>query len=136
METDLGQDMPEGRPRSSWPQPHAPGVNIEMVTLSAADEQLAALLAAESDAWERFVNAPPATVRSRDIPWPDTQSLADARDDGVELPASEMRLLQARWHPDRFTQRMGARLASDERDAVLARVTSVAATVNALRASM
>jgi len=40
---------------------------------------------------------------------------------------------QARWHPDRFLQKFGARLAPDERDEVLRRVTAMAARINALR---
>jgi hypothetical protein len=41
-------------------------------------------------------------------------------------------VLRARWHPDRFMQKFGARLAPAERDGVMLRVTAVASAVNAI----
>ena len=49
-------------------------------------------------------------------------------------PRADWKALATRWHPDRFIQKFGARIAPDERDAVLAKVTEVAAQINVLRA--
>ena len=99
---------------------------------------------AHERAWELFAGRNDALViRFADIPWPDVAVLISALDPeskpmaGPRPPRSvaiaELRSLQARWHPDRFAQRFAARLAPDERDAILARVTEVASRINALR---
>jgi hypothetical protein len=99
---------------------------------------------AQERAWELFAGRNDALViRFADIPWPDVAVLISALDPeskpmaGPRPPRSvaiaELRSLQARWHPDRFAQRFAARLAPDERDAILARVTEVASRINALR---
>lgn len=46
---------------------------------------------------------------------------------------TDLKALQARWHPDKFLQKFSARLRERDRDAVLLRVTATAAAVNALR---
>ena len=89
------------------------------------------LLARDAAAWDAFAAAPPAELRVADVPWPDTGTLR--RGLALGLPGLDMRALQARWHPDRFMQRYGARLAAEEREGVMARVTAVAAEVNALK---
>ena len=38
-----------------------------------------------------------------------------------------------RWHPDKFTQSFGTRLASDSRDRTLAQVTVVAQSISRLK---
>jgi hypothetical protein len=43
--------------------------------------------------------------------------------------------VRARWHPDRFTQKFGTRLAPDERDAILQRITAVASEINIITQS-
>ena len=101
---------------------------------------------AQERAWELFVATAGKEggqlIRANDIPWPDVSTLvasleADAKPGGLARPRSvtiaELRVLQARWHPDRFAQRFGARLEPKERDAVLKRVTEVASRINALR---
>ena len=104
---------------------------------------------AQERGWELFAaqqmlpSAP--LVRLRDVPWPDFDALAE---DGStasdpkphQLPGAGgpprgvlLRALQTRWHPDRFAQRFGARLAPEEREEILRRVTEVAARVNSLK---
>jgi hypothetical protein len=83
---------------------------------------------------------PPPVIRAADVPWPDLDALeavpGEAKPFAGAAPAAsrfDLRALQARWHPDRFSQKFGARLAAEERDEVLRRVTAVAARINALR---
>ena len=91
---------------------------------------LAASIAASNAHWEAFVAVPSGVVRLQDVPWPDVGVLSNAQALGLEV---DVRALQARWHPDRFSQKFGARLAEGDRDAIMARVTSVAASMNTLR---
>ena len=101
---------------------------------------------AQERAWEVFVGTAGREgwqlIRASDIPWPDVATLvatleADTKPGGLARPRSvtiaELRALQARWHPDRFAQRFGARLEPQEKDAILRRVTEVASRINALR---
>ena len=48
--------------------------------------------------------------------------------------ARKARLKKAllRWHPDKFLQSFGSRLAADEREAILQRVTEVSQAINSL----
>jgi hypothetical protein len=81
--------------------------------------------------WDAFASAPPAAFGLDGVPWPDLaliKVVAMASPDTVDF-----RALQARWHPDRFTQKFGGRVVAAQRDAVLARVNEVAAAVNAMR---
>lgn len=49
----------------------------------------------------------------------------------ASLCRADLKALRARWHPDRFLNKFGARLAPEERDDIMARVTNVAAKLNA-----
>lgn len=74
----------------------------------------------------------------RDIPWPDLSTLPTERPGeqkpGAQAPVSvDWKNLQARWHPDRFLQKFGSRLDPGEREAIMAKVTAVAAEINSLR---
>lgn len=44
---------------------------------------------------------------------------------------AEVKALRTRWHPDRFANKFGQRLAPGERDEIMGRVTAVAARLNA-----
>jgi hypothetical protein len=48
---------------------------------------------------------------------------------------ADVKAVRARWHPDRFTQKFGSRLAPGERDAIMTRVTEVASAIIALTAN-
>ena len=98
--------------------------------LKAHGPALAASIAASNAHWEAFVAVPAGLVRAQDVPWPDVGVLNNALALGLEV---DVRALQTRWHPDRFTQKFGSRLVESERDAILARVTEVAASMNTLR---
>jgi hypothetical protein len=98
--------------------------------LKAHGPALAASIAASNAHWEAFVAIPSGLVRAQDVPWPDVGVLNNALALGLEV---DVRALQTRWHPDRFTQKFGSRLEESERDAILARVTEVAASMNTLR---
>jgi NF-kappa-B inhibitor-like protein 1 len=114
---------------------------------AAAAENAARSVAEEGDSeaeWSRFEvwAATAECVRLQDVPWPDAW-LAEAaalgedkpfaaQQTGVARSTAELRALQARWHPDRWMGRFGARVRPEEREAVLQRVTAVAARLNAL----
>ena len=76
------------------------------------------------------------TIRILDIPWP----LAG---DSTPIPGFHalslgdrkviVRLLQRRWHPDKFTQRFGSRIAKEERKAVMARINSISRSKRTFR---
>ena len=55
---------------------------------------------------------------------------------GCDVPAApaDIKALQARWHPDRFIQKFGARLPEGPaRETILRKVTETAAAINVLR---
>ena len=85
--------------------------------------------AAHERAWAEWIAQDTAPILAEQVPWP---RLAGAEKGTQPLSLSELRTLQTRWHPDRFMQRFGARIPAEERDALLARVTDVAAAVNGL----
>ena len=66
------------------------------------------------------------------MPFPDVEDLRAAVASGAGDDVVNLKALRARWHPDRFTQKLGLRIAADERDAVLAAVTQLAAALNAI----
>lgn len=74
----------------------------------------------------------------RDIPWPDLSTLPTERP-GEQKPGAQpavsvdWKAIQTRWHPDRFLQKFGARLDPGEREAIMAKVTAVAAEINSLK---
>ena len=87
--------------------------------------------AAHQQAWARFCAAPPEQVRLADLPFPDIQLLQTLRST-AQGAAVDARKLRADWHPDRFVQRYGARLAPEEREEILAAVGATASQINAL----
>lgn len=92
-------------------------------------------LAADDAAWAVFAASPPARIREEHVPWPDADAVREAATPTAgAAPAGgvDVRALRARWHPDRFAQKFGARIAPEERDAVLSRVNDVAARLNAI----
>lgn len=92
-------------------------------------------LAANDAAWAAFAASPPARIREEHVPWPDADAVREAAAPtagGAPGGGVDVRALRARWHPDRFAQKFGARIAAEERDAVLSRVTDVAARLNAI----
>jgi hypothetical protein len=51
------------------------------------------------------------------------------------LTRADVKAVRARWHPDRFMQKFGTRLAAGERDAILQRIQEVAARINVITQS-
>ena len=97
--------------------------------------------AADDDAWAAFASSKStAEITAADIPWPAAGD-ADPLPGVLALPLGDrkvrLRLLQRRWHPDKFTQRFGARLGGQggERDAALQRVTAISQAINAVAAA-
>jgi hypothetical protein len=78
-----------------------------------------------------FAAHPPDAVSLSDVPFLDLKLLdmaaAHAPDD-VDVKA-----LQARWHPDKFTQKYGARFTPADRENIMERVNEVCAALNALK---
>ena len=85
--------------------------------------------AAQEKAWATWLAHEAGPIRVKDVPWP---HLEEEQKSAQPMPLTELRVLQQRWHPDRFMQRFGARIEPEERHALLARVTAVAADVNVL----
>jgi hypothetical protein len=78
-----------------------------------------------------FAAHPPESVSLSDVPFLDLKLLdmaASHAPDDVDVKA-----LQARWHPDKFTQKFGARFAAAERESIMERVNEVSAALNALK---
>jgi len=90
-----------------------------------------------------------SSIHFDDVPWPYRNDASAAtsgelsRDDVVgflfnDLDSgsadykSYLRVQRVRWHPDRFAQRCGARLAAAHRDRILRRVKEVSQILNEL----
>lgn len=80
-----------------------------------------------------------------DIPWPvprgTVQDMLDVMLHGVDrkdVPAFRklLRKQQARWHPDRFVQRCGARLDEKDKQRILDTVTALSQGLNSLAQSL
>ena len=54
---------------------------------------------------------------------------------GAAEERKRLRLELMRWHPDKFTAKFGSRLADDDKDKILARVTQISQQLNALAAT-
>lgn len=83
-----------------------------------------------------------------DVPWPCRSEVAAASgeslrnavvdflfgemDRGTAEYRSYLRVQRVRWHPDRFAQRCGHRLATDERERILRRVKEISQILNEL----
>lgn len=46
----------------------------------------------------------------------------------------DFKKLRVRWHPDRFAAKFGSRLAPEEKEAIMTKVTQVSAQINELGA--
>ena len=100
----------------------------------------------QESAWDRL-NASKslgteATIHFRDIPWPDMPGHGGANKvvfyalEAIRHPRqtdgpAALRRLRMRWHPDKFIQSWGARLASDDHAKVMRRVNDIAQLINA-----
>ena len=78
-----------------------------------------------------FAARTPAQIRASDVPFLDLKLLQMAESYVPE--EVDVKNLQQRWHPDKWLQKYGARLADQDRDDILERVNEIAVAVNALR---
>ena len=83
------------------------------------------------DQWSTFCISPPRTITLADIPLPDIDMLEQLFMSGEQRVVDAKRL-RSEWHPDKFMQRFGARLAEGERDDIMRAITEVAGRINAL----
>ena len=83
------------------------------------------------DSWSGFCINPPRSVTLADIPLPDVDMLEQLFMSGEQRVVDAKRL-RSEWHPDKFAQRFGARLAPEEREDIMRAVTEVAGRINAL----
>ena len=102
--------------------------------MRAAAENNAALPAEQwasfAASWDAFCSNPPSTISQADIPWPDIDVLEQLYMCG-DAKAVDAKKLRADWHPDKFTQKFGSRLAPEERESILRAVTDLAGRINA-----
>ena len=69
-----------------------------------------------------------ASIRESSVPWPQLDARSLGLDPRFASPAAikvNYHNAVRRWHPDKFVQSFGARLADDEREAILQRVKQV-----------
>ena len=116
---------------------------------SSGSAESAARAAAHAHAWERFITAQAATssdeaaaIRFSDVPWPVVPRGGDLAEEAMMLPAAlrgdasarrrAVREALRRWHPDKFGQRFGSRLAAADIDRILERVKVVSQALTAL----
>jgi hypothetical protein len=108
----------------------------------------AARAAAHALAWERFItkyaggSGGEEVIRFNDVPWPAPAAGGDLAEDAMMLPAAlrtdadarrrAVREALRRWHPDKFGQRFGGRLAAEDREKILERVKVVSQALTAL----
>jgi hypothetical protein len=101
------------------------------VTLATATEEI---YQKHLEAFDAMRSMPEGSIRERDVPWPNPMNLVflTPKDDAN---AKKKKILRAigRWHPDKFTAAYGSRLREDEREAIMARVRSVSASIIELR---
>ena len=90
--------------------------------------------AKESEAaWDGFNRLPDdAVIKMADVPWPTLDAAALGLDGSASARKAAFRAASLRWHPDKFLQSFGSRLAADEREAILQRVTEVSQAINSL----
>ena len=67
------------------------------------------------------------------MPWPPSAQAVVAALSASTSRRRAVRLALQRWHPDRWWARFGARVAPEQREGVLRRVTEVSAGLNALK---
>lgn len=81
--------------------------------------------AAQDEQWAKF-DAKTGTISMKDIPFPNKRTLArDAKN------KEQYKKLAMRWHPDKFQQKYGARLAASEKEKITARVVETFQIISA-----
>ena len=78
-----------------------------------------------------FAARTPSQIRTVDVPFLDLKLLQMAEahvPDDVDLKG-----LQQRWHPDKWMQKFGSRLADSDREAIMERVNEISVAINALK---
>uniref|UniRef100_A0A7S1N1Y1 NF-kappa-B inhibitor-like protein 1 n=1 Tax=Eutreptiella gymnastica TaxID=73025 RepID=A0A7S1N1Y1_9EUGL len=83
--------------------------------------------------FERFLQQTPSSVAYSAVPWPETAQEPDLMKEYLEASRPSdptrhqqlVRQLTMRWHPDKFLQQFGPRLAPSDRERILAKVTHV-----------
>jgi hypothetical protein len=108
--------------------------------------------AAHALAWERFITkyaggsgdtaAGTTPIRFDNVPWPAPAAGGDLAEEAMMLPPAlrndadarrrAVREALRRWHPDKFGQRFGGRLAPEDRERILERVKAVSQALTAL----
>ena len=73
-----------------------------------------------------------AVIRMRDVPWPAVDAAALGLNGSNAQRKKAFRAASLRWHPDKFMQSFGGRLAPEEADEIMQRVTEVSQAINAL----
>ncbi len=117
---------------------------------AAHDAGHAARAAAHALAWERFItkyagsggDEAAGVIRFDSVPWPAPAAGGDVAEEAMMLPDAlrndadarrrAVREALRRWHPDKFGQRFGSRLAAADRDRILERVKAVSQALTAL----
>lgn len=112
---------------------------------SPKPSEMEARRAADEEAWAAFEAASKSNLTMDDVPWP---YLGPAGAGGASSDAQQryvvgihpdmslaeqrvrIRKAQRRWHPDKFVQKHGARVAESAQDAVMERVKVVAQAIN------
>jgi hypothetical protein len=67
------------------------------------------------------------------VPWPPSAQAVVCALSAAASRKRAVRLALQRWHPDRWWARFGARVAPEQREAVLRRVTEFSAGLTALK---
>ena len=76
----------------------------------------------EAELWNKFDSTMPSVVTMRDIPFPKDRKFMWRHNLTADEKKASFKQLAMRWHPDKFIQRLGDRLAPAERDAVMVQV--------------
>lgn len=121
---DDGASSPGGSPSGARQQLRRSGSRTQMSDVVRARWQ------AHDALFGVFMAHPPEAICVADVPWLDIKLLQMAHahsPDNVDIKA-----LQSRWHPDKFTQKFGGRFGAGEREAILLRVNEVSAAINDL----
>ena len=85
-------------------------------------------VAAQDSAWAKL-DASKGEIRYNDVPWPPSTDRPLPL--GLAGGKKAMKKYVLRWHPDKFQQKYGPRLAASDRDRILDKVKAVSQAVNA-----
>jgi len=106
----------------------------------ASAQTLDGMLRAHEVAWERFEASTKSSIVYSDVPWPDAGAIVPnalvrfAFQQASDVKA-ELRKLQVRWHPDKWTQRYASRLEDTQASLILERVKEISQIVNEMKVS-